>query len=62
MANPRDEVAFRRVVNKPVRGVGPASQDKIVEAGLGQNLVESAKKNEASKKSLGRYCGILQDF
>ncbi|MDR1986711.1 MAG: ATP-dependent helicase [Treponema sp.] len=30
LANPRDEVAFRRVVNKPARGVGPATMDRIV--------------------------------
>ncbi len=30
--NPRDEVAFRRVVNKPTRGVGAATIEKIVEA------------------------------
>ncbi len=30
IANPRDEVAFRRVVNKPTRGVGPATIDAIV--------------------------------
>jgi DNA helicase-2/ATP-dependent DNA helicase PcrA len=34
LVNPRDEVAFRRVVNKPSRGVGPAAIDRIaVEAG-----------------------------
>ncbi len=30
--NPRDEVAFRRVVNKPTRGVGPATVERIVAA------------------------------
>lgn len=30
IANPRDEIAFRRIVNKPARGIGPASQDKII--------------------------------
>jgi DNA helicase-2/ATP-dependent DNA helicase PcrA len=30
LVNPRDEVAFRRVVNKPARGVGPATVDRIV--------------------------------
>ncbi|MDR0628405.1 MAG: ATP-dependent helicase [Treponema sp.] len=30
LANPRDEVAFRRVVNKPARGVGNATVDRIV--------------------------------
>ncbi|MDR1210958.1 MAG: UvrD-helicase domain-containing protein [Spirochaetaceae bacterium] len=30
LVNPRDEVAFRRVVNKPARGVGSATVDRIV--------------------------------
>jgi DNA helicase-2/ATP-dependent DNA helicase PcrA len=32
LVNPRDEVAFRRVVNKPSRGVGPAAVARIIEA------------------------------
>ncbi|MDE6349938.1 MAG: ATP-dependent helicase, partial [Treponemataceae bacterium] len=32
IANPRDEIAFRRVVNKPTRGVGETTQDNIVQA------------------------------
>jgi DNA helicase-2/ATP-dependent DNA helicase PcrA len=36
LVNPRDEVAFRRVVNKPTRGVGAATVDRVVgEASLG---------------------------
>jgi DNA helicase-2/ATP-dependent DNA helicase PcrA len=36
LVNPRDEVAFRRVVNKPSRGVGAATVDRVVgEASLG---------------------------
>ncbi|MFP3091464.1 ATP-dependent helicase [Treponema sp. TIM-1] len=36
LVNPRDEVAFRRVVNKPTRGVGAATVDRILgEAFLG---------------------------
>jgi len=31
VANGRDEVAFRRVVNKPARGLGEVTQDRIVE-------------------------------
>ena len=33
LVNPRDEVAFRRVVNKPARGVGQATVDRITETG-----------------------------
>jgi DNA helicase-2/ATP-dependent DNA helicase PcrA len=36
LVNPRDEVAFRRVVNKPARGAGPATVDRVAdEASLG---------------------------
>ncbi|GHV77707.1 DNA helicase [Spirochaetia bacterium] len=36
LINPRDEIAFRRVVNKPARGVGPVTVDRIVnEAAIG---------------------------
>jgi DNA helicase-2/ATP-dependent DNA helicase PcrA len=46
LVNPRDEVAFRRVVNKPARGVGPVTVDKIVEASQEYNgdLAETARK------------------
>jgi ATP-dependent DNA helicase pcrA len=30
IANPKDEVAFRRIVNKPARSIGSVSQEKIV--------------------------------
>ena len=32
LANGRDEIAFRRIVNKPARGIGETSVDKIVNA------------------------------
>ena len=32
IANPKDEIAFRRIVNKPARGIGASSQDKLAEA------------------------------
>ncbi len=32
IANPKDEIAFRRIINKPSRGIGSVSQDKIIDA------------------------------
>lgn len=44
LANPRDEVAFRRMVNKPSRGVGPATVDKIIDSsGDTGDLAEAAR-------------------
>ncbi len=31
LANPKDELAFRRIVNKPARGIGAMTQDKLVD-------------------------------
>jgi len=35
LVNPLDEVAFRRVINKPTRGIGNTTLDKILEAAYG---------------------------
>ncbi len=49
IANSRDEIAFRRIVNKPVRGIGATSQDKLVEHSRSNiesntyNLVETCR-------------------
>ena len=40
VANPRDEIAFRRIVNKPSRGIGEKTQERIVE------LVKSSPEAE----------------
>ncbi|MFW6368232.1 MAG: ATP-dependent helicase [Spirochaetota bacterium] len=36
IANPRDEVSFRRIVNKPSRGLGAKSVDRIVSTALAE--------------------------
>ena len=38
LVNPRDEVAFRRVVNKPSRGLGPATVSKIVNEAISMGI------------------------
>lgn len=35
LMNPRDEVAFRRIVNKPARGLGKASIDRVAALAVG---------------------------
>ncbi|MBR4386148.1 MAG: UvrD-helicase domain-containing protein [Treponema sp.] len=65
IANPKDEVAFRRIVNKPVRGIGPSSQDKIVDAGLGEDLTGAAKKIKLAKKAsegIEDFCRIFDEL
>ena len=31
-SNPKDEISFRRIINKPARGLGEKTQDKLLEA------------------------------
>lgn len=65
LANPKDEVSFRRIVNKPVRGIGPASQEKIVQAGLGKDLVAASKGIKLGKKAregLDEFCKTYREL
>ena len=61
-ANPRDEISFRRIINKPTRGIGDKTQDKILEGALNiasdgtatySNLLDACRKSmsELSKKA-----------
>jgi len=61
-ANQRDEISFRRIINKPTRGIGEKTQDKIIEKAVTldaygnpvyDNLIEVTKKiiPELSKKA-----------
>ena len=66
VVNPRDEVSFRRVVNKPTRGVGGVTIDKIVEAAIenGGDLIEAGEKIELSKKArtgLDEFCKVINN-
>jgi DNA helicase-2/ATP-dependent DNA helicase PcrA len=63
--NPRDEVAFKRVVNKPSRGVGTVTVDRILVEAATQtqgNLVAAGQSllPRLSAKARGGLTGFLQ--
>jgi len=66
LVNPRDEVNFRRVVNKPARGVGAVTIDKIVEAAnsCGGNLIKAGLDLELAQKAragLNAFYKVIED-
>ena len=55
LANPRDEVAWKRVVNKPSRGIGDTSVEVVLgAAGAGGNLLRASKEEGPSLKGKAR--------
>jgi DNA helicase II / ATP-dependent DNA helicase PcrA len=66
LVNPRDEVAFRRIVNKPTRGVGAVTVDKITETSseYNGNLIESSRALDCSakaRKGINEFIKIMED-
>ena len=66
LVNPRDEVAFRRVVNKPARGIGPVTVHKIIETSIMNNsdLLETADRLEFSQKArtgIKQFIKVIED-
>ncbi|MDR2730540.1 MAG: ATP-dependent helicase [Treponema sp.] len=53
LVNPRDEIAFRRIVNKPARAVGNVTVDKIVDeaACYNGNLSDAGRNLELTPKA-----------
>lgn len=71
VSNPRDETAFRRVVNYPRRGVGMVSQERLASfaAAEGITLLEaSARADEApdmpkgAMRGLQRFADLIQRY
>jgi len=74
--NPKDSIAFRRVVNKPTRGIGPKTQDEIIssaievqnidgsDVGVYKNLLETTKQcsEHFSKKAKEGAQNFLKIF
>lgn len=76
LSNPKDEVAFSRIVNKPARGIGKTSQEKVFETfklNSGSTLIENYSLIDASldalsnlpkkaKEGLSDFVKIVQDL
>ncbi len=62
LANPRDEVAFRRIVNKPSRGIGPAKLEAISEIATGRGVPLDEAAAEAARGLRGKARAALEGF
>ncbi len=56
LLNPRDEIAFRRVVNKPARGLGDSSVDLILDKALGggMSVIEACRESSGAMRGKGK--------
>ena len=68
-ANPKDEIAFRRIVNKPARGIGPTTQDKIVDAAKAQSqdLIKASKDlaatlSKKAREGIENFCKLFDSL
>lgn len=57
-ANPKDEISFRRVINKPVRGIGEKTQDKIMDCAV--TLEEVFDKNVGTTQTVPVYSNLIE--
>jgi DNA helicase-2/ATP-dependent DNA helicase PcrA len=68
LVNPRDEVAFRRVVNKPARGLGTVTVDRLIDASMlqGKNFLETAQSmsqglTPKARKGMVTFLKVIED-
>lgn len=63
LVNPKDDAALRRIVNKPTRGIGKASFDKVEELAVRENIsLLEAMKMACGLQLVGRSTAKLADF
>ena len=52
--NPSDTIAFKRIVNFPVRGIGDTSINKIINYSIKENLILPEALNKVDKINIGK--------
>ncbi len=63
IVNPKDDAALRRIVNKPARGIGKASFDKVEELAVRENIsLLEAMRMACGLQLVGRSTAKLADF
>lgn len=62
LVNPRDEVAFFRIVNTPARGIGPTSMDKIREMALQERVSHLEAMSMMASGQGGLTAGTQKKF
>jgi DNA helicase-2/ATP-dependent DNA helicase PcrA len=71
LASPGDEVALRRIINTPPRGIGPKAQTALVDEAVAQGkpvseVMRVAKRLTAlpptAVEAIGRFDALLSDF
>lgn len=70
VANPQDEIAFRRIINKPSRGIGDKTQEKIVELAKSQtegNVLAACKTEipgatKKAKTGLADFVSLMENL
>jgi DNA helicase-2/ATP-dependent DNA helicase PcrA len=62
LCNPRDEVGFKRVVNKPSRGIGDTSVDLLLEAAASSGLDLVSASAEAGERLKGKARAGIKEF
>ena len=64
ISNPRDEVAFRRIANKPTRGLGKAGLNNLMDSALshhGGDILQACR-NSAARGRAGKAGGFLVEL
>jgi len=67
--NQYDEIAFRRIINKPAKGIGKVSINKIIDTAMVENcsLIEGCRKSldilpAKAAKGLEAFVGFIEKF